>query len=582
LHLFRSRAAAAASAEVRKYLSQFLGNLLIRSSYVHSLLTRLDRLKSVRSAVAEPQNDLNDPTTPAYESIIPAELQTPGTSSHLAEPSFDKHFMVKNANPTCWQYFGSSSVFALAVEVLVHARAKLGPVTHHENYAEFRLNRPVGEHPPSVRETPDRAVIEKLVSIYMASSNTLRGFIDEDAIVHDIEGYLTCHSTDTRQLVSYRAHQFFRISMICAIACANKARHHPSYSAESMQYYSEALRCVEEVTSELSVESLIALLLLILFSMFYPRKGDLWKLLDFACRLSVELGYHTEQDAGFADEKSRVRRRRIFWGLYCIERSIGQHFGRPSDLPEEIITTEYPAAIIPAHMADHASFQSAATSHYHRLVYLRSEISRELYLPAAAPNFPRHWYQQKYSTLLAWRQELPPSGSVSGVGTTTCDIAWQSTICFLFQPLLLRALANTKDNNWINEYSDTLPSESYQSACQLVEIYKQILRAPEDSTLGLHPLTIISALHIQTAAMTIMAFCLLAIDGRIPTAKWTLDGLEEELSSDGFDNIHDTSGSCLILLTKCAEKFPGMVGMLDIYKSLSQKIIPIMTRSGLA
>lgn len=470
----------------------------------------------------------------------------------------------------------------MTVEVLVHARAKFGPVTHHENYAEFRLNRPVEEHAPSMRETPDRAVIERLVAIYMASSNTLRAFVDEDTIVHDIEGYLACHSTDIRQLVSYRAHQFFRISMICAIACANKARHQPSYSAESMQYYSEALRCVEEVTSEVSVESLVALLLLILFSMFYPRKGDLWKLLDFACRLSVELGYHTEQDAAFADEKSRMRRRRIFWSLYCIERSIGQHFGRPSDLPEEIITTEYPTAISSVHMIDQVSFQSAAMSYYYRLVYLRSEISREIYLPAVVPNLPHYWYQQKYSTLLAWRRDISPDENLAGVGSVTCDIVWESTICFLFQPLVLRALANTKDLNWINEYSDTLPSESYRSACQLVEIYKQILRAPEESPLGLYPLTIVSAMHIQTAAMTIMAFCLLAIDGRIPINKWALESLEEAPIPPSFDNIYDTSGSCLILLAKCAEKFSGMVGMLDIYKSLSQKIIPIMMRSGLA
>jgi hypothetical protein len=436
----------------------------------------------------------------------------------------------------------------------VHARARFGSVTHHENYAEFRLNKPVEEHAPGMRETPDRAVIEKLVAIYMASSNTLWGFVDEDTIVHDIEGYITCHSTDTRQLVSYRAHQFFRISMICAIACANKARRQPSYSVESMQYYSEALRCVEEVTSEVSVESLIALLLLILFSMFYPRKGDLWKLLDFACRLSVELGYHTEQDAAFADEKSRVRRRRIFWGLYCIERSIGQHFGRPSDLPEEIITTEYPGAIGSAHMMDHISFQSPAMSHCYLLVYLRSEISRELYLPAVAPNLPLYWYQQKYSMLLAWRQELPLDGSLAGIGSVTCDIAWESTICFLFQPLLLRALANSKDVNWINEYPDTLPSESYQSACQLVEIYKHILRAPEDSPLGLYPLTIISAMDIQTAAMTIMAFCLLAIDGRIPANEWAPESPEEIPRQLSFDNIYDRSESCLILLTKCADK----------------------------
>lgn len=563
-------------------LFPYFRTLLIWSSYVHSLLTRLDRLKSVRNAVAGPPNDQRNPTTPTYQNILPIELQNPDVSSRLAEPSFDKHFVVNNANPTCWQYFGSSSLFALAVEVLVHARAKFGSVTHHENYTEFRLNRPVEEHAPGIRETPDRAVIEKLVAMYMASSNTIRVFVDEDTIVHDIEGYLTCHSTDTRQLVSYRAHQFFRISMICAIACANKARHQPSYSAESMQYYSEALRCVEEVTSEVSIESLVALLLLILFSMFYPRKGDLWKLLDFACRLSVELGYHTEQDAAFADEKSRLRRRRIFWGLYCIERSIGQHFGRPSDLPEEIITTEYPGAMNSANIIDPVSFQNVAVSYYYRLVYLRSEISRELYLPAAAPYLPRYWYQQKYSTLLAWRQELPPDDSLAGIGSATCDIAWESTICFLFQPVLLRALANTKDVNWINEYSDTLPSESYRSACRLVEIYKQILRAPEDSPLGLYPLTIISSMHIQTAAMTIMAFCILAIDGRIPANKWAPESLEEVPRQLTFDNIYDISGSCLILLTKCAEKFPGMVGMLDIYKSLSQKIIPIMMRTGLA
>jgi hypothetical protein len=233
-------------------------------------------------------------------------------------------------------------------------------------------------------------------------------------------------------------------------------------------------------------------------------------------------------------------------------------------------------------MIDQVSFQRVAMSHYYRLVYLRSEISRELYLPAVASNLPRYWYQQKYSTLLAWRQELPLDESLTGVGSVTCDIAWESTVCFLFQPLLLRALANTKDVNWINEYSDTLPSESYRSACQVVEIYKRILRAPEDSPLGLYPLSIISAMHIQTAAMTIMAFCLLAIDGRIPTNKWAPETLEEGPRPLSFDNIYDTSGSCLILLTKCAEKFSGMVGMLDIYKSLSQNIIPIMMRSGIA
>ena len=548
-------------------------------------MSRLDRLKSVQTTVTDLPTAPPDPTTPTIQHSVHAhEVQTPDASSRAVEATFDKHFVVSNANPTCWQFYGSSSLFALTVEVLVHAQAKFGPVTELKNYtgSEFWLNSQGEEHAPKPRDAPDRATIERLVALFLASPNVLRTFIDDQAIMHDIEGYLACHGTDTRQLVSYQAHQFFRISMLCAIACANKARHQPSYTAESMQYYSEALRCVGEVTSEVSVESLIALLLLILFAMFYPRKGDIWKLLDFACRLSVELGYHTEHDEAFADEKSRSRRRRIFWGLYCIERSIGQHFGRPSDLPEEIITTEYPAALTSAPITDHGTFQSIAMSHYFRLVYLRSEIGRELYLPSRSHGPPLYWFQEKFANILAWRQELPVNEAFKGVGSITCDAAFESSFGYLFQPLIMKALAWTREADFLNENLDTIPIDGYLAACRLIELYVKILRAPEDSSFGMYPLTFISALHIQTAAMTIIAHCLLAIDGRIPHIMWKVGHHESTLRPSYFNNIYETSGSCLILLTKCAERWPGMIGLLDIYKTLSEKVLPILLRTGLA
>ena len=37
----------------------------------------------------------------------------------------------------------------------------------------------------------------------------------------------------------------------------------------------------------------------------------------------------------------------------------------------------------------------------------------------------------------------------------------------------------------------------------------------------------------------------------------------------------------LSCLGKLAERWPGMVGMLDIFKSLSDKILPVMMRAGL-
>ncbi|KAL2405705.1 hypothetical protein ABEF94_001867 [Exophiala dermatitidis] len=559
-------------------------------SYVHSLLTRLSRLRSVQATI----NGSNEPLPP-----LPAaqhERTTLIASSHLEQPhnqwgtytselSFDKHFIIEHANPTCWQFLGSSSPYALIVEVLVHAQAKLGSMVHHPDYAgpEFWLNAQnteVGE-PLQPRATPSRAEIEMLVNLFMSTTNHLTAFFDPEDVAVEIDTYLRHHGTNVKYLTGREAHQFFRVALICAIAAANKARHHSVYDTESMAYYAEGLQCVEEVTSDVSPDALQALLLLIVFALFHPRKGDLWKLLDFACRLSVELNYHSETNDEYEDDKSRRKRRSIFWGLYCIERTIGQHLGRPSDLPEEIITTEYPALLTDATLADAETLQLVLTSHYYRLTYLRSEIFRELYLPAVAPNLPRMWYEQSLEQILSWRRELQFIDNNLGMGSMTCDMGFDTSVCFLFQPLLLRALASAKEPMLGPEVTEVIPRESYHSAVRVVEFYDKIFRGAEGTPWGMYPITVNSAHYIHQAAITIMAHCLSAIDGRLPVVTFS-----RELSGDvegpvDFSGIHEITGTCLILLNTLSKKWAGMVGVLDIFKSLQARVLPTMMRSGL-
>lgn len=553
-------------------------------------MTRLSRLRSVQATVNGSSEPLSSFPVVHHErnaSLASSHLEPAHSEwgTYTSELSFDKHFIIDHANPTCWQFYGSSSSYALVVEVLVHAQAKLGSMVHHPDYAgpEFWLNAhrsDVGE-PLQPRATPARAEIEMLVNLYMSSTNHLTAFFDPEDIAADIDTYLRHHGTDAKYLTGREAHQYFRVAMVCAIACANKARHHPVYDTESMAFYAEGLQCVEEVTSDISAEALQALLLLIVFTLFHPRKGDLWKLLDFACRLSVELNYHSETNDEYEDEKSRKRRRSIFWGLYCVERTMGQHLGRPSDLPEEIITAEYPATLDTATLADPESLQLVLTSHYYRVTYLRSEIFRELYLPAVAPNLPRMWYEQRLDHILSWRRELEFVDTSMGMGSMTCDMGFDTSICFLFQPLLLRALAATKETRLGPDANEVIPRESYHSAARVIEFYDKIFRGAEGTPWGNYPITINSAHYIHQAAITIMAHCLLAIDGRLPVVSFS-----RELSGDAegpvdFSGIHEISGTCLILLNTLSKKWAGMVGILDIYKSLQAKVLPIMMRSGL-
>ncbi|KAI1080826.1 hypothetical protein F5B20DRAFT_539100 [Whalleya microplaca] len=404
------------------------------------------------------------------------------------------------------------------------------------------------------------------------------------------------------------AHQYFRVTMMCAIACANQARYRPSRAAESLAYYSDAVTCVEEVTSEVSPASLQALLLLIVFCLFYPRKGDIWKLLDYACRLTVELGYHTEQEQesepsniesldDFQDQRRKKLRRSTFWGLYAIERIVGQLFGRGTDLPETIITTEYPSALAESSTVDQVSLQPMSIAHHYRLVYLRSELFRTMYLPASSPDLGLDWLRDKHAALYAWRNELAVSDELTGVATITCDVGYDATICFLFQPMMLKALRTTQGSipeqgTSPQSASDAtskcfVAADSFWSSCNLIRTYEKLIRAPEDSVLGTYPMTFMSAHYIWIASSTLLAHTLLAIDGRTKVVprdgvdidnRWDPDASNESIDYGVFIDI---SGSCLILLSWCVERWPGMAGMLDVYKRLFKRLTRELIRKGL-
>jgi hypothetical protein len=49
-----------------------------------------------------------------------------------------------------------------------------------------------------------------------------------------------------------------------------------------------------------------------------------------------------------------------------------------------------------------------------------------------------------------------------------------------------------------------------------------------------------------------------------------------------FHGIYEVSDKCLMLLDTLAKRWAGMVGLLDIYKNIADKVLPIMMRSGLA
>ncbi|CAK7208919.1 hypothetical protein SCUCBS95973_000276 [Sporothrix curviconia] len=684
-------------------------------AYVQSLLTRVKHLESVkasggrttagagRSVTATATVSATITTAQSETDIAVAAIPSPATTATQPQassieaaaakflaihahnrsplpsyntPSFDV-VVPSAASAGKSRYWGASSVFALTVEVLQHATGR-GYVSEDTVVDGSAFSTA----PETAPDTDDMDVdmdelgahfsgwsaaaeadIRALLKLYLASSNILYGIVDPDQVQADLAIYLVVRqqrqgitatpnsAASPGTALGDQAHPYFRVAMMCAIACATKARYRPARTAESLAHYADAVAYVEEVTAEVSPASLQALMLLIIFCLFFPRKGDVWKLLDYACRLALELGYHTEADrdcpavpgavgpitvpgldmadpfqhfalsvdGNSAESNEQKLRRSTFWGLYAIERIVGQLFGRGSDLPESIITVAYPITVLSAEAGvadmartngadgDHTAMQAMSIGHHYRLVYLRSEIFRSMYLPAhqEAGDDPSSnglgigasldWLREQYQTLAAWRQELavPAAGGPrEGVATLTCDVGYDATMCFLFQPLLLQALRATGSTAFDGniDVAVTVASDPFYSSIRLIRTYEKIIRAPASSALGTYPMTFLSAHYIYLASSTLLAHALLRLDGRTrvlprmsataPAAAGQGGGGGEGGEGNGSSNedldwgaFVDVSGSCQVLLAWCGERWPGMVGMLGVYQQLFGRTI---------
>ncbi|KAH8660526.1 hypothetical protein BX600DRAFT_499674 [Xylariales sp. PMI_506] len=575
-------------------------NQVVSRSHVHSLLEQLEHLRAIEGVVASSSDNSNP-------------IQSTATSRD--ESSFDIMAASSSSSPADQaQYWGSSSVFALAAEVVQHAviskvitpqDADLGPGTlRPEDSGEDTADSNTFERQMMCAAPAD---VQHLVSQYLASFNALYRFVDEAQAPSDVRVYLTAKSRydlDACDLRGAEAHGFFRVSLMCAVACAHEAAgraaaRRPARAAESLAYYGEALGCLEEVTSEASPQSLQAVLLLIVYYLYYPRKGDIWKLLDYACRLTVELGYHQAGDTEGGEEEEAetaaanrqdvnaedTLRRSTFWGVYALERIIGQLFGRGSDIPEKIITVGYPTHDL--------SSGDTPISHYYRLVYLRSEIYHALCLPAtlSAHALSLPWLREKYEALQAWRASEPStegaeSFSASGIVGLSCSLAYSQSMCFLFQPLLLYALRHTQERpeggGETSKDVDSSPiivvADSYWAASDLMRTYDQIASLPKSSPLGAYPLTFISAHIIWMAASTLIAHALLALTGRVRILRrlceWEVDGEgqvgPEELID--YDALVDMFATCSRLVHWCVERWPEMSDLSRVYGTLMQRL----------
>lgn len=120
--------------------------------------------------------------------------------------------------------------------------------------------------------------------------------------------------------------QHFVLNMVYAIGCHCLAKNDPRLVMLSESCYRAAQMHFEGIMSELNTEALQAVLLLALYSLFDPQKGNIGQQIAFAHRLEVELTEREGENLG--PTLSRLRKVTFCLGTQVssvLDRSVGFH-----------------------------------------------------------------------------------------------------------------------------------------------------------------------------------------------------------------------------------------------------------------
>lgn len=129
------------------------------------------------------------------------------------------------------------------------------------------------------------------------------------------------HFSNGRKLIPIPVHvAAFQLLLVLTIGSTLQIRRR-QYHHNPEMFFSSAMSLSNHVFDGISLPSLQAMLLLLVYSLVDPGGNDIWTLTHLALAHSIDLGIHREVGVNMKFSKVAVEmRRRIFFSVYSFDR----------------------------------------------------------------------------------------------------------------------------------------------------------------------------------------------------------------------------------------------------------------------
>ena len=170
--------------------------------------------------------------------------------------------------------------------------------------------------------------------------------------------FLQDHFTPTCHGLSAKPLSKFLVNMVLAIGAVEKTGTYTGDRVTHARYFNMATSEIGAVLADNDLNCIQALLLLVMYGINEPQSVNLWYTIGLALRLAVGIDMH-RQDAGPGPDLFQSEmRKRVWWCVYIMDRSISMALGRPLGIQDSDVTTPLPQPISDEQLATTLSMHS--------------------------------------------------------------------------------------------------------------------------------------------------------------------------------------------------------------------------------
>ncbi|KAI1824832.1 fungal-specific transcription factor domain-containing protein [Xylaria intraflava] len=180
-----------------------------------------------------------------------------------------------------------------------------------------------------------------LLNAYLNQPQTRYPFLDEREIWDLHASRMTLSKTPLKQLAKAERVGLFKLYMVYAIGAMLIQLTERNTPTPPENYYMTALQHLFTAQESKTTQNVQAMLLLVLYHVRSSSYG-IWYMIGLAMRTCIDLGLHTKRHEVNLDPYTIQMRRRLFWSVYSLERTIAICLGRPLSIPDRQIDVDFP------------------------------------------------------------------------------------------------------------------------------------------------------------------------------------------------------------------------------------------------